>query len=176
MRSQLSAHLSNVLGVWANEPEEIRDGLKALRRSLFSPLAHKLGWEFAENEDYKTSLMRVLAIANAGKSKDTQTIEEAKKRFWAFVEGDLSALHPNLRGSVYSIVLTAAEDDSTEEKKVWESILKIYNDESLPIDQRMIALNALGGAKSSELVERFLHMSLDEKQIRGQDSLYVFRS
>ncbi|KAI7900637.1 aminopeptidase [Cokeromyces recurvatus] len=174
--SQLSTHLSKILSVWYLQPEEVRDGLKALRRSLFAPLAHKLGWEFAESDDYLTSNLRALAIANAGRSKDSETVEEAKKRFSQFMEGNMDAIHPNLRGSTYSIVLGAASDDEEEEKRVWEEILKIYRDESLPTDQRLIALSALGGAKSKSLVQRYLEMSLDEKEVRGQDSLYVFRS
>lgn len=171
----MSTHLSKILSVWYEQPEETRDGLKALRRSLFAPIAHKLGWEFAEGEDYLTSILRVLAITNAGRSNDGETIEEAKKRFWQFVEGNTDALHPNLRGPVYNIVLGAAENEE-EEEKFWEQILKIYRDENLPTDQRLIALNSLGGVKSKALIQRYLDMSMDEKEVRGQDSLYVFGS
>jgi aminopeptidase 2 len=171
----LSTHLSKILSVWYEEPEEIRDGLKALRRSLFAPIAHKLGWEFAETDDYLTNILRVLALTNAGRSNDGETVEEARKRFWQFVEGNTDALHPNLRGPVYNIVLDAAENEE-EEEKLWEQVLKIYRDETLPTDQRLIALNSLGGIKSKTLIQRYLDMSMDEKEVRGQDSLYVFGS
>lgn len=173
--SQLSTHISKILTVFYEQSEETRDGLKALRRSLFAPIAHKLGWEFAETDDYLTEILRVLALTNAGRSNDRETVEQAKKRFWQFVEGNTEALHPNLRGPVYGIVLTTAENEE-EEEKLWEEILKIYRDESLPSDQRLIALSSLGGAKSKTLINRYLNMSLDEKEVRGQDSLYVFSS
>ncbi|KAG2222206.1 hypothetical protein INT45_014103 [Circinella minor] len=173
--AQLSMHFSNIISVWAKEPETVVASLKELRRSLFAPVAHRLGWEFAPTDDYLTNLLRVLALTNAGRSNDPKTVTEAKKRFWEFVEGNNDALHPNMRGPVYGIVLVTAEDEA-EEIKLWESILKIYHDESLPTDQRMIALNALGGVKSQELIMRYLKMSLDDKQVRGQDSIYVFRS
>ncbi|KAI7861332.1 peptidase family M1-domain-containing protein, partial [Spinellus fusiger] len=173
--SQLSTHLGNILSVWYEQPKEVRNCLKALRRSLFSPLAHKLGWEFAETDDYVTNTLRVLVIANAGKSNDTVIVEEAKRRFWAYMKGDSSAIHPNLRGTVYSIVLSSAEDEE-EEVKVWEEILKEVKNESLPDDQRLLALTALGGMKSHALVVRFLNMSFDEKEVRNQDSIYVYRS
>lgn len=172
--SQLSTHISKILSVWYEQPEDTRNGLKALRRSLFAPIAHKLGWEFAETDDYLTNILRVLALTNAGRSNDVETVEQAKKRFWQFVEGNTDALHPNLRGPVYSIVLGAAENE--EEEKLWEEILKIYRDETLPTDQRLIALSSLGGAKSKALIQRYLDMSIDEKEVRGQDSLYVFGS
>lgn len=173
--SQLSTHISKILSVWYEQPEETRDGLKSLRRSLFAPIAHKLGWEFAETDDYLTNILRVLALTNAGRSNDGETVEQAKKRFWQFVEGNTDALHPNLRGPVYSIVLGAAENEE-EEEKLWEEILKIYRDETLPTDQRLIALSSLGGVKGKALIQRYLEMSLDEKEVRGQDSLYVFGS
>lgn len=173
--SQLSTHISKILSVWYEQPEETRDGLKSLRRSLFAPIAHKLGWEFAETDDYLTNILRVLALTNAGRSNDRETVEQAKKRFWQLVEGNAEALHPNLRGPVYGIVLGAAENED-EEEKLWEEILKIYRDEALPTDQRLIALSSLGGPKSKALIQRFLQMSLDEKEVRGQDSLYVFSS
>lgn len=171
--SQLSSHLSKILSVWSEQPKEIKDGLKALRRSLFAPVAHRLGWEFHEKEDYLSSVLRVLAITNAGRSNDAQTAEEAKRRFWQFVEGNTEVLHPNLRAPVYDIVLYTAESEE-EEEKVWEHILKIYRDESLPTDQRLTALSALGGTKHKGLIQRYLDMSLDEKEVRGQDQFYVF--
>lgn len=171
----MSTHFNKILSVWYEQPEEIRNGLKALRRSLFAPIAHKLGWEFAETDDYLTNILRGLALTNAGRSDDQETVEEAKKRFWQFVEGNTDALHPNLRGPVYNIVLGAAENEE-EEEKLWEQVLKIYRDENLPTDQRLIALNSLGGIKSKALIQRYLDMSMDEKEVRGQDSLYVFGS
>ncbi|KAG0164361.1 Aminopeptidase 2 mitochondrial [Apophysomyces sp. BC1034] len=173
--SQISTHFSNILDAFYEQPQEIRDGLKALRRHLFAPIAHKLGWEFAATDDYLTNILRVLALSNAGRSNDAQTVTQAKERFWQFVQGNTDAVHPNLRGPVFSIALESAENEE-EETRVWEEILKIYRDESLPTDQRLIALSSLGTTKSEALTKRYLNMSLDDKEVRGQDSIYVFRS
>ncbi|KAL0074682.1 aminopeptidase [Phycomyces blakesleeanus] len=173
--SQLSTHLGNILSTWYGQPPAIRDAIKGLRRSLFAPVAHRLGWEFAATDDYLTNILRVLAISNAGLSKDAATIDEAKRRFWLCAGGDTEALHPNLRGPVYNIVLRAAKDEE-EEIRLWDEIHKIYHDQTIPTDQRLIALSALGGAKSPTLIDRYLQMSLDENEVRGQDSIYVFRS
>ncbi|KAI8578103.1 hypothetical protein K450DRAFT_249048 [Umbelopsis ramanniana AG] len=173
--SQISTHLSNILSVWYEQPSEVKDGLNLLRRNLFSPIAHKLGWEFKPTDDYLTNMLRVLVLSNAGRSGDQGIVDEARDRFWRFVKGDNEALHPNLRGPVYNIVLKNANDE-TEETQVWEEILKIYENETLTSDQRLAALATLGNAKSEALINRYLAMSLDEKQVRGQDSVYVFRT
>jgi len=173
--SQISTHLSNILSVWYEQPADVKDGLKTLRRSLFAPIAHKLGWEFKATDDYLTNMLRVLVLSNAGRSGDQEVVEEARNRFWRFVKGDNDALHPNLRGPVYNIVLKNAKDE-TEETQVWEEVLKIYQNEALTSDQRLTALAVLGDAKSEALINRYLAMSLDDKQVRGQDSIYVFRT
>lgn len=142
---------------------------------MFSPLAHKLGWEFAETDDYLTNNLRVLAISNAGRSNHTETVEEAKRRFWQFIEGNKDAIHPNIRGPVFGIVLKAAETEE-EEEKIWSEIFKIYQDETLSSDQRLIALSSLGGARHKALIQKYLSLCLDDKVVRGQDSIYVFRS
>ena len=74
--------------------------------------------------------------------------------------------------ALYFVLLKNEE----EEEKVWEQVLKIYRDETLPTDQRLIALSSLGNIESKTLIQRYLDMSLDEKEVRGQDSLYVFGS
>ncbi|KAI8064377.1 aminopeptidase [Gongronella butleri] len=173
--SQLSTHLSNILGVWYLEPDYVKDGLKALRRHLFAPMARRLGWEFAESDEYLTNILRVLSLTNAGRSNDTETIQEAKRRFARFVAGDMDALHPNLRGPVYGIVLSNATT-ADEENTTWNHILNIYRNDQFPTDQRLIALNSLGGAKSHALISRYMLMSLDEKEVRSQDTIYVFGS
>ncbi|KAG0173479.1 hypothetical protein DFQ28_007122 [Apophysomyces sp. BC1034] len=173
--SQLSNHLSKILGAWSGQPQSTRDKLKSLRLQLFAPLAHKLGWESHASDDYLTNLLRVLALSNAGRSNDHDIVEEAKSRFWRFVQGNSNALHANLRGPVYGIVLLTAESEE-EETKIWKELLEIYRDEKLPMDQRLIALRSLGRTKTPSLIKQYLDMSLDEKDIKAQDVIYVYGS
>ncbi|RUP43712.1 hypothetical protein BC936DRAFT_136832 [Jimgerdemannia flammicorona] len=174
--SQISGHLSSIISAWYEQPGHVLSAFKALRRHLFSPLAHKLGWEFPASEEYLTAMLRIVVIPNAGYGADKRIVAEAQDRFWRFVrDSDATAVHPNLRGIVYGIVLQHAKDEA-EETGVWEAILRVFKDTSLPTDQRYIALSKLGDTKSQALVERLLGMTLDSEQIRQQDVIYAFRS
>ncbi|CAO3600034.1 unnamed protein product [Absidia cylindrospora] len=175
--SQLSSHFKSLIAAWYEQPKQVMDGLLSVRRDLFAPLAERLGWDVPANENDLTNLLRVLAISNAGLSKHEATIQEAKKRFWAYVEGDSQVLHPNLRSTVFNIVLSELTNDSGnggELTRAWETVLAIYQDESLSSDQRLMALTALGYTRDTALIERYLAMALDENQVRSQDVIHIY--
>ncbi|CAO3614306.1 unnamed protein product [Cunninghamella blakesleeana] len=172
--SQLGAHLGSVISAWYEQPQSVRDGLSQVRGDLFGPLATKLGWTVAPTDNDLTNLLRVLAISSAGASKHPETVEEAKKRFWAFVGGDKESVHPNLRSAVFTITLK--NEEANQVTKAWEAILAIYKDESIPNDQQLVALTALGHVKDADLINRCLSMILDENQVRPQDVMYIFGS
>lgn len=174
--SQISTHLSSILSAFYQQPSHVTAALRALQRHLFSPLAHKLGWEFPAEEDYLTTMLRIVAITNAARGSDSNTIREAQDRFWRFVrDGDHAAVHPNLRGAVYETVLHQAKDEA-EETAVWDAIFGVYKNTNLPTDQNLIALNGLGEVRSPTLARRLLELSLDTDQIRGQDVIFVWRA
>ncbi|KAI8341908.1 peptidase family M1-domain-containing protein [Chlamydoabsidia padenii] len=176
--SQLAGHLKALITAWSEQPKEILDGLLSIREQLFGPLADHLGWDVGAEENDLTNLLRVLAISNAGLSKHQATIQEAKRRFWSYVQGDSDVIHPNLRSTVFSIVLaemTNDKENDNELTRAWEAVLKIYQDESLPTDQRLMALTSLGYTRDADLIERYLKMALDESQVRGQDAIYIYR-
>lgn len=163
--------IGNITFAWFEQPTEVRDALKALRQQLFGPLAAKLGWESVPGEDYQTSLIRTLAIANAGVSGDPAIVAEAKRRFWKFIrDGDTEALDPDLRGATFSIVLR--DGDCFEE---YDAILKMYQTPALPADQKVLALTSLGLARSPELYKRSFELSLDDEKVRKQDVMYLYQ-
>ncbi|ORZ06624.1 aminopeptidase [Absidia repens] len=175
--SQLASHMKSLISAWYEQPKEVMDGLLSVRRELFGPLAERLGWDVRANENDLTNLLRVLAISNAGLSKHEATIQEAKKRFWAYVEGDNEVLHPNLRSTVFNIVLSELTNNNgndDELTRAWEAVLTIYQDESLSSDQRLMALVALGYTRDAALIERYLAMASDESQVRSQDVIYIY--
>jgi aminopeptidase 2 len=81
--------------------------------------------------------------------------------FRDFAAGNRQAIHPNIRGSVYSIVLQNGGD------KEYESILNEYRT-AKDADERNTALRSLGRAKGEKLVNRTLSLPLSE-EVKGQD-------
>lgn len=96
------------------------------------------------------------------------TVKEAFRRFNKFTkQNDESALHPNLRGATFEIVLSHGGG-----KDEFDAILKYYHD-SKTADQKITVLTALGFAKHNDLIERALKFSISE-EVRNQDIIYSF--
>lgn len=119
--SEIAARIGNIKAAWLFEPKDQNEGLKDFQRDLFSPLAHKVGWEFKSTDDDILQQLKALAFSQAGYSGDEKVVAAAKEMFKKFVEGELDAINPNIRGPVYNIVLQYGENNG--EKEVWLTIL-----------------------------------------------------
>ncbi|CAG8554273.1 15559_t:CDS:10 [Funneliformis caledonium] len=168
--SEISIRLKNVLDVWFEQPTTIYQGLLAFNRQLASRLVSKLGWEYPKSDDYLTTLLRTLVINIAGRANDPDTVKEAYRRFNLFTkQNDESALHPNIRGVVFRIVLSHGGGDEE-----FEAILKIYRD-SKTADQKLEALSGLCFAQRDDLIQRALQFAISE-EVKSQDVFHAFAS
>lgn len=167
--SEISSRLSELLSVWWEQPEDVIKRLKAFAVELYRAQVERLGFDFADNEDDKTRLMRPMILAMAAKCGNQQVIEEAKRRFKDFCAGNTKAIHPNLRGMVYS---TVVRNGGREE---FEAVLDLYNKLTVP-DQKLSALGALGMAAQPDLVQEMLGLTLNDEVVRPQDVIYILRT
>jgi len=71
---EINARLSSVLNTWFEQPEPIYQGLSKFRRQLVSKLVPKLGWEYPDNENYLTTMLRTLVIRTAGLAGDPEYV------------------------------------------------------------------------------------------------------
>ncbi|CAG8636717.1 14611_t:CDS:2, partial [Dentiscutata heterogama] len=166
---EINSRITDLLSVWFEQPEPIYQGLLAFQRHLVSKLVSKLGWEYPENEDYLITMMRTLVIKVAGRAKNPEVIKEAFRRFELFTKNnDKSALHPNIRGAVYEIVL--CNGGGVNE---FDAILKAYR-EANTSDQKVIALTGLGFAQQEDLIKRALEFSISN-EVKNQDIIYAFQ-
>jgi aminopeptidase 2 len=174
--TEFSHQLNGIISLY-EEFTDIEPRLQKVRRDIFAPIAQSLGWQVSGNEPELNRLLRVLAISEAGLAGDTDVIAEAKKRYAVFVEQKtLEVILPDLRSTVYKIVLKYAANEE-EENQRWEEIYSIYNNEAYPMDQRITALTTLGsGIKSERVIDKTLALILDEQNIRTQDAWMTFRS
>ncbi|CAG8485846.1 13015_t:CDS:10 [Cetraspora pellucida] len=167
---EINSRITDLLSVWFEEPEPIYQGFRAFQHHLVSKLVPKLGWEYPENEDYLITMLRTLVIKMAGRAKDPDVVKESFRRFELFTKNnDKSALHPNIRGTVYEIVL--CNGGGVNE---FDAILKVYR-EADTVDQKLVALTGLGFAQQEDLIKRALGFSLSE-EVKNQDVIYIFSS
>ena len=159
--NELLSRLAVIKSAWIFEPEAVQDGLTAFQKELVSEKAHKAGWTFTEGEDHLQQQFKTLLFGSAGLSGDAKVIAAAQDMFSKFAAGDKSAIHPNIRGSVFSIVLKNGGS------KEYDVILDSYRN-SKNSDERNTALRSLGRAKEPELIKRTLALPLGG-EVKEQD-------
>ena len=103
--SEILSQLGAIQWACVFEDKKIRDGLELFQRDLVSERAHKAGWEFKESDSHIQQQFKGMLFGGAGIAGDEKIIDAAKAMFKKFAEGDESAIHPNIRGSVFRIVL-----------------------------------------------------------------------
>jgi len=165
---EVASRLETIRGVWFEQPQPVRDALEALQRKLTAAKAKAMGWEYPDNEEYQQVMLRTLLIGQAGSANDETILTEAKKRFAKFIQGDANALHPNVRSSVYKMVVKAGGEPE------WEAVRKIYLETEV-VDQKLGALSALGATRQPALIQRAFEFSLDPA-VRPQDIIYILRT
>lgn len=74
MWCEINSRLSNLLNVWFEQPEPIYQGLLKFQRQLVSKLIAKLGWEYSDNDDYLTTMLRSLVIKMAGRANESEYV------------------------------------------------------------------------------------------------------
>ncbi|KAJ2782457.1 hypothetical protein H4R18_002263 [Coemansia javaensis] len=146
--------------VWLDEPAA---GLRALARSLFSPLAERLGWDPAPGgEDSLTGSLRALAIRAAGFAGDQAVCDEARRRVGAFFGGDRSAIAADALGDVFAVAVHSGG------RSEFDAVKGYYLDPANPVDQRLSALASLGTSADGALLDELLEFALSDK-VRNQD-------
>lgn len=162
--AELSARVSSVKSAWLFAPQEERAALKKFQCDLMAPLAHKLGWEFKEGDDELTQQLKTLAFSGAGLNGDPKVVEAAMAMFKKFAAGDLDAIHPNLRGTVYGIAL---QFGGNQGEKEWDVVYDAFKN-GRNNDEKNVALRWLGRSKNPENIKKTLALALSP-EVKDQD-------
>ncbi|KAL1611048.1 Aminopeptidase 2 mitochondrial [Nothophoma quercina] len=158
--SEIVTRIATLRGAWLFEDQQVRDALKAFQQALCSGKAHELGWTFTESDGHLEQQFKAMMFGAAGLTDETIT-KAAFDMFEKFKAGDKKALHPNLRGSVYAIVL-----DKGGKAEYDVVVNEAINAETSV--ERNTALRSLGRAKSPELIQRTLDLAMS-KDVKTQD-------
>lgn len=159
--SEIISSLGTVRSVFASD-ERVSTALRAFTLKLVTPAAEKLGWEFAEGEDYLTGGMRTLLLGAAGGAGHAGIIAEAQRKFGLYMSGkDKKAIHQNLRGVVFRLAI--ANGGAQEYEAVKQEFLTTTS-----VDGKEIALQALGRVQTAELARDLFAFTMSEA-VKDQD-------
>jgi aminopeptidase 2 len=102
---ELFTRIGLLRSAWTFEDQEVKDALKKYQLDLCSDKAHELGWIFKESDGHIEQQFKSLLFSTAGLSGDEKIKTAALEMFSKWKDGDRSAIHPNLRSSVYAMAL-----------------------------------------------------------------------
>lgn len=134
---------------------------KKFAAKLFAPTAVRLGWDSKDTDTALDAMLRSLVIGQLGHYGDTDTIQEAQKRFGEHCSGGAS-LPADLKAAVFATCL-ANGDGST-----FDQLIKLH-DASDSNEERVRIYRCLGQGKTEELISRCLEFSFSDK-VRPNDS------
>lgn len=103
--NEILTRLGSIQGTWMFEDQSVRDGLESFQRDLVSEKSHQKGWYFTKDDDHIEQQFKGMLFGSAGMSGDSKVKKAAKEMFEKFAAGDKSAIHPNIRGSVFGMAL-----------------------------------------------------------------------
>ncbi|HEY4973175.1 MAG TPA: ERAP1-like C-terminal domain-containing protein, partial [Steroidobacteraceae bacterium] len=126
----------------------------AYARSVIKPVVAALGWDPRPGETPDAQDLRRLLIRDLGAWGDQDTIDEARRRFGAFV-GDHSAMRPDDQPTILSIVASNADaatfeqlhtiamqaKDETEQQRYYTALMEV-RDPQLAAQAAQIALSS----------------------------------
>ncbi|KAH6885724.1 peptidase family M1-domain-containing protein [Thelonectria olida] len=136
------AQVKSVFG----EDENIKKGLDDFTLKLINDKVQQIGWDFPENEDYLTGILRKELIGTAVACGHTEICEEAFKRFNAWVEdAEANPLPPPLRVAIWRAAINKEPARTVEIlKKEWFT--------TKSVDGKLFSLSVLGLVKDEELL------------------------
>jgi aminopeptidase 2 len=153
--------VGSLRAAWIFEAENTKTALKKYQVDLCASKAHELGWNFNDSDGHIEQQFKALLFGCAGLAGDEKIKAAAFEMLKKFKAGDKTAIHPNIRSSVYAICLTYGGADE------YDVILNEYRTAATS-DERNSALRALGRAQDPELIKRTLSMPLSD-EVKGQD-------
>ncbi|KAL7281141.1 hypothetical protein ACG7TL_004449 [Trametes sanguinea] len=163
----IAAGLSNIAWTWWEHPEVVNP-LNAFRRSLFVPIAKKLGFAHLPCDTPDDQLMRIKAIEEAAEARDPWAVGEMKARFAHFLKtGDESRIASDLANVTYRI---AVQEGGRRE---WEFLERLASSTANP-SQALAAYAALGATRDMGLAEATFRYATTEA--RDQDVLTFLKA
>ncbi len=134
---------------------------------IFESPGKKAGWDKSHEEGHLDALFRSTALSNLGHYGDTQTLNEASKKFSLYVN-DSEAIHPDIRSVVFT--LAAQEGDEDLYELMWNLEKKADLQE-----EKVRFHGALSSFSNENLLKETLNRSLTDA-IRAQDTIRVIVS
>ena len=163
--SDLASNLRDIEQLIAGEP--VHTPYQRFGRELFGPAARRAGWTPRPEDGHLDSLLRSTVIGQSGSYNDTETLSQATDLFQRYL-ADPEAVHPDLRGVVFSLAAQAGDRSTFD--RLWELEARASLQE-----EKIRLLLAVSRFQDTELLNETLERSLSSR-VRSQDTITVVAS
>lgn len=152
----------------ADASPELVDELNQFFISLFQYAAGKLGWEPRQGEGHSDAMLRgeiLTALASLG---DESTLNEASRRFNAFLnDRNSTLLPPDVRKASYVAVMKQV---TSSNRSGLDALLRVYRETDLSVEKGRI-LASLTSSPDPDMVLEALKFLLSS-EVRSQDAIF----
>ncbi|XP_047138119.1 puromycin-sensitive aminopeptidase isoform X1 [Hydra vulgaris] len=133
---------------------------------LYRPVAQKLGWTAAKNEDYSLSMLRCLVLKKLGEVGDPGVIKKSMEMFASHVNG-IQNIPADLRVAVYSTVMSVADEH------IFQQMITLYQNTE-HVEERDRILRSIGNSTNPNLISKVLEFGLSD-EVQSQSTKFVLR-
>ncbi|KAL6918109.1 hypothetical protein FSST1_009604 [Fusarium sambucinum] len=158
---EITLRVASLRDAWIFEEDDVNKALKAFQRDLVSKKANEIGWNISSSDDFTAQRFKALMFGKAAIVEDEAAKKAAFELFEKFISGDREAVQPNLRSSVFGVVLSYGGEAE------YNAVLKEY-ETAKQSSERNTALRSLGFAKDPALMKRTLAYTLSDN-VKTQD-------
>ena len=160
--SDLASNLRDIEQLIADEP--VRPAYQRFGRELFAPAARRAGWTPRPDDGHLDSLLRSTVLGQSGAYNDPETLAQATDLFQRYLS-DPDAVHPDLRGVVFS--LAAQAGDRATYDQLWE-----LEERASLQEEKIRLLLAMSRFQDVGLLNDTLERALSSR-VRSQDTITV---
>ncbi|KAL5559479.1 hypothetical protein UlMin_035690 [Ulmus minor] len=148
-------------------PEQL-ESIKKFFISIFQNSAEKLGWQPKAGESHLDAMLRGEVLTALSLFGHEPTLNEATKRFQAFLDDrNTPLLPPDLRRAAYVAVMQRA---NTSNRSGYESLLRVYRESDLSQEKTRI-LGSLASSPDPNIILEVLNFLLTP-EVRNQDAVF----
>ena len=143
--NEITIRLNEIISVCWEQESSIVAKLKSFILSIYFNQISKFSFQVTPGESEKEVLLRPLILGMAGKCGHESVLQEARELFDKFCSGDYSSIHPNLRSTIFNLVMSSGSHSE------FDKMFTLYK--TLPSsDQKLLALDALGFSPENDVI------------------------
>ncbi|KAM1021915.1 hypothetical protein ACFX2J_042746 [Malus domestica] len=166
--SNLIAISYNLARIAADAVPGLLDHIKQFFIGLFQYSAERLGWQPKPGESHLDAMLRGEILTALAVFGHELTLDEASRRFHAFIEDrNTPLLPPDIRKAAYVAVM---QRTSVSDRSGYESLVRVYRESDLSQEKTRI-LGSLASCPDPNITLEVLHFILTP-EVRSQDAVF----